>query len=181
MQGRNVRVRGLQAGRVPQMNNNLTASLRVFLSLNPTVTSHTWGCRWGVGPAGAHLTADHNVGDFGLAVTAVRLVISGADRQDEVARMTLTLSHQEAAVLALLRQQLLSLPARQVAVEPSGEKGVVFIPTIRGDTGIHVELKTSKYIILYDLIWSDACKLFPFSKYNWVTKAFHHCALVWPE
>lgn len=71
---------------------------------------------------GAHLTADHDVGDFGLAVAAVRLVVSGADRQDEVAGVALALPHQEAAVLALLRQQLLGLPARQVSVEPSGEK-----------------------------------------------------------
>lgn len=62
------------------------------------------------------------MGDFGLAVAAVRLVVSGADRQDEVAGVALALPHQEAAVLALLRQQLLGLPARQVSVEPSGEK-----------------------------------------------------------
>lgn len=82
------------------------------------------GGRWwgGGGGAGAHLTADHDVGDFGLAVTAVCLVVSGADRQHEVAGVALALPHQEAAVLALLRQQLLSLPARQVSVEPSGEK-----------------------------------------------------------
>lgn len=107
------------------------------------------------GTADAHLTADHNVGDFGFAVTAVRLVIARADRQDEVAGVTLALSHQEAAVLALLRQQLLSLPARQVSVEPSGEKKRCFfvfvfflIPTIRRDTGRSVELKTSKEFCL---------------------------------
>lgn len=61
------------------------------------------------------------MGDFGFAVAAVRLVVSGADGQDEVARMALALPHQEAAVLALLRQQLLRLPPRQVTVEPPAE------------------------------------------------------------
>lgn len=63
------------------------------------------------GTAEAHLTADHDVGDFRLAVTAVCLVVSSADRQDKVTGVTLAFSHQEAAVLALLCQQLLSLPA----------------------------------------------------------------------
>lgn len=62
--------------------------------------------------------------DFGFAVAAVRLVVSCADGQDEVPRVALALSHQEAAVLAFLRQQLLSLPARQVPVEPSGKENV---------------------------------------------------------
>lgn len=66
-----------------------------------------------------YLAADHDVSDFGFAVTAVRLVVSRADRQDEIPRMTLALSHQEAAVLSFLCQQLLGLPARQVSVEPS--------------------------------------------------------------
>lgn len=56
--------------------------------------------------------------DFGFAVAAVRLVVSGAHRQDKVSRMALALSHQEASVLAFLREQLLSLPARQVSMEP---------------------------------------------------------------
>lgn len=83
------------------------------------------------------------MGDFGLAVAAVRLVVSGADRQDEVAGVALALPHQEAAVLALLRQQLLSLPARQVSVEPSREKrkekkgfsneNCFFIPSLAGE------------------------------------------------
>lgn len=66
----------------------------------------------------AHLAADHDVGDLGLAVAAVRLVVAGPDGQNEVARVALALPHQEAAVLALLRQQLLRLSARQVTVEP---------------------------------------------------------------
>lgn len=69
-----------------------------------------------------YLAADHDVSDFGFAVTAVRLVVSCADRQDEIPRMTLALSHQEASVLSFLCQQLLSLPARQVSVEPSDRK-----------------------------------------------------------
>lgn len=71
-----------------------------------------------------YLAADHDVSDFGFAVTAVRLVVSCADGQDKVPRVALALSHQEAAVLAFLRQQLLGLPARQVAVEPSGKRNV---------------------------------------------------------
>ena len=61
------------------------------------------------------------MGDFGFAVAAVRLVISSAHGQDEVPRMALALSDQEAAVLPLLGQQLLGLPARQVSVEPSAK------------------------------------------------------------
>lgn len=124
----------------------------------------------GEGPAGAHLTADHDVRDFGLAVAAVRLVVSSADRQDEVAGVTLALPHQEAAVLALLRQQLLSLPARQVSVEPSGERSV------GGKRERERRRKTCR--IKDDLIWSDACKLFPFSKYNWMKRALRHCNFV---
>lgn len=60
--------------------------------------------------------------DFGFAVTAVRLVVSRTDRQNEIPRMALALSHQEAAVLPFLRQQLLSLPPRQMAVEPPDKK-----------------------------------------------------------
>ena len=59
------------------------------------------------------------MGDFGFVVGAVRLVVPGAHRQDKVSRVTLALPHQEAAVLTLLRQQLLCLPARQVTMEPS--------------------------------------------------------------
>lgn len=58
--------------------------------------------------------------DFGFAVAAVRLVVPRADRENEVPGVALALSHQEAAVLAFFRQQFLRLPARQVAVEPSG-------------------------------------------------------------
>jgi len=73
-------------------------------------------------PVVAHLTANHDVGDLGFAVgAAVRLVVAGAHRQDKVPRVALALPHQEAAVLALLRQELLRLPARQVSVEPSDE------------------------------------------------------------
>lgn len=71
---------------------------------------------------GAYLAADHDVSHFGLAVAAVRLVVSRADGQNEVPRVALALPHQEAAVLAFLRQQLLGIPARQVSVEPPGEK-----------------------------------------------------------
>lgn len=71
-----------------------------------------------------HLAADHDVSDFGFAVTAVRLVVSCADGQDKVPRVALALSHQEAAVLAFLRQQLLGLPARQMPVEPSGKQSM---------------------------------------------------------
>lgn len=62
------------------------------------------------------------MGDFRFAVTAVRLVVSCAHRQHEIPRMALALSHQEAAVLSLLCQQFLGLPARQVSVEPPERK-----------------------------------------------------------
>lgn len=110
--------------------------------------------------AGAHLTADHDMGDFRLAVTAVCLVVSGANRQDKVTRVTLAFSHQEAAVLALLRQQLLSLPARQVAMEPSEEKSISDQKRRRKTCRI----EDSKSF--FNLIWRNACKLFPFSKYK---------------
>ena len=69
-----------------------------------------------------YLTADHNMSDFGFAVTAVRLVIPCTDRQNKISWVALALSHQKAAILAFLRQQLLSLPARQVSMEPSDQK-----------------------------------------------------------
>lgn len=71
-----------------------------------------------------YLAADHDVSDFGFAVAAVRLVVSCADGQDKVPRVALALSHQEAAILAFLRQQLLGLPARQMPVEPSGKQNM---------------------------------------------------------
>lgn len=68
---------------------------------------------------GVYLAADHDMSNFRFAVTAVRLVVSGTDGQNEIARVALALSHQKAAVLAFLRQQLFGLSARQVTVEPS--------------------------------------------------------------
>lgn len=49
--------------------------------------------------------------DLWFAVAAVRLVVSCADREDEVSGVALALSHQEAAVLAFFSQQFLRLPA----------------------------------------------------------------------
>ena len=58
-----------------------------------------------------YLAADHDMCDFGFAVTAVRLVVSCPDRQNKIPGVALALSHQEAAVLPFLCQQLLGLPA----------------------------------------------------------------------
>lgn len=68
----------------------------------------------------AHLAADHDVSDFGFAVVGVRFVVSGADRQNKIPGVALALPHQEAAVLAFLRQQLLCVATRQMSMEPSG-------------------------------------------------------------
>lgn len=90
-----------------------------------------------------YLATDHDVSDFGFAVAAVRLVVSCTDRQNEIPRMALALSHEEAAVLPFLRQQLLSLPARQVPVEPSGKKKKT--PNGEVTTGLNVLKNTSHH------------------------------------
>lgn len=58
------------------------------------------------------------MGDFGFAVGAVCFVIAGSYREHKIPGMTLALSDQEAAVLALFCQQLLGFTARKVTVEP---------------------------------------------------------------
>lgn len=65
-----------------------------------------------------HLAADHDVCDFGFAIAAVRLVVTGSYRQHKISRVTLTLSDQKTPVLTLLSQELLSLAARQVTMKP---------------------------------------------------------------
>lgn len=65
-----------------------------------------------------YLATNHDVGDFGFGVGAVRFVIAGSYREHKIPRMTLALSDQEAAVLALLCQQLLSFTARKVTMKP---------------------------------------------------------------
>lgn len=61
------------------------------------------------------------MGDFGFAVSAVRFVIAGSYGENKVPRMTLALSDQEAAVLALLCQQLLGFTARKMTMKPPWE------------------------------------------------------------
>lgn len=51
------------------------------------------------------------MGDFRFAVAAVRLVVSRADRENEVSGVALALPHQEAAILAFFSQQFLRLAA----------------------------------------------------------------------
>lgn len=69
-------------------------------------------------PMTLYLTADHDVGHFGLAIVVLPFVIPGAHREDEVSWVALALSDEEAAMLPLLRQQLLCFFSRQVTVEP---------------------------------------------------------------
>lgn len=56
--------------------------------------------------------------DFGFAIAAVRLVVTGSYRQHKISRVTLALSHQETSILSLLSQELLSLTAGQVTMKP---------------------------------------------------------------
>lgn len=65
------------------------------------------------------------MGDFRLAIASVRLVVPSAYRKDKVSRMALALTHQEAAILALLCQEFLCLTARQVPMKPPAVKMVV--------------------------------------------------------
>lgn len=65
-----------------------------------------------------YLTADHDMGHFGLAVIALPFVITSADGEDEVPRVALALPDEETAMLPLLCQQLLCFFSRQVTVEP---------------------------------------------------------------
>lgn len=58
-----------------------------------------------------YLAANHDMSNFGFAVTAVSLIVSRSNRQNKVSRVTLALPHQEAAILSFLCQQFLSLPA----------------------------------------------------------------------
>lgn len=60
--------------------------------------------------------------------------------------MALALSHQEAAVLPFLCQQLFGLPARQVSVEPSdkSDKAISFLFFFNGLDGFKVKLKPEK-------------------------------------
>lgn len=65
-----------------------------------------------------YLATNHDMGDFGFAITGVCFVIAGSYGEHKIPRMTLALSDQEAAVLAFLRQQLLSFAARKVTMKP---------------------------------------------------------------
>ena len=65
-----------------------------------------------------YLTADHDVGHFGLAVVALPFVVTSAHGENEVSGVALALSNEEAAMLALLRQQLLCFFSRQLTMEP---------------------------------------------------------------
>lgn len=69
-------------------------------------------------PMALYLTADHDVGHFGLAVVALSFVITGTHGENEVSGMALALSDEEAAMLPLLCQQLLCFFSRQVTMEP---------------------------------------------------------------
>ena len=51
-----------------------------------------------------YLTADHDVGHFGLAVTDLPLVVPGPDGENKISRVALALSDQKAAMLSLLGQ-----------------------------------------------------------------------------
>lgn len=78
------------------------------------------------------------MGDFGFAVGGVGFVVAGSYGEHKIPRMTLALSDQEAAVFALLRQQLLGFAARKVTVKPPGRM-------IRQYTGkLFIEYKKEK-------------------------------------
>lgn len=57
-----------------------------------------------------YLVSDHDVGDFCPAVHIFMLLLISENRQHKVARLALTLSHQKAARLALLCEELLRIP-----------------------------------------------------------------------
>lgn len=84
--------------------------LIINLLLNPSKT-HT---------KPPHLVAYHDVGDFGLAVYVLVLLLVGENREDKVARFALTLPHQEAASFAFFREQLLRISSGQVPMIPPG-------------------------------------------------------------
>lgn len=56
------------------------------------------------GQPGPYLTANHDVGHLGLAIIALHFVIASADREDEISRVALALSYEEAAMLSLFGQ-----------------------------------------------------------------------------
>lgn len=74
--------------------------------------------RWRIG-AFSYLISDHDVCDFGLAVHVFVLLLVGEDGQHKVAWLALALAHQEAARLALFREELLRITPREVPVVPS--------------------------------------------------------------
>ena len=70
------------------------------------------------GPIWSYLVANHDMGDLGLAVYVLVLLLVGEDREHKVTWFALALPYQETARLALVRKQLLSVAPREVPVVP---------------------------------------------------------------